>query len=407
MQRSRRTESLRYAGSRVLDTVAAIAARALRPFGVRFLQVRASRIGEVGASIGYFVEAGALGWRTRVRGVFLTFPDQRRIANPCYLNYWRRYVRVVTHPLLYRFVFRISQAPGMEYPSRSARLPDGEDVMVDRALVASHALWEEQRRPPLLQLESDHARRGRETLRRVGIGPDDWFVTVHAREAAFFGEDEDSPERHRNARIGSYIPAMHRIVDHGGWVVRVGDPTMEPLPPLERVVDYPHSSVRSDWMDIYLGAACRFFLGCSSGLFAVAWSFGRPCALANWNSLVTRPWSTQDIYIPKLWWLEKEGRFLRFREALAREYAERAHAGELAQAGLRLVDNSPDEIVELVDEMFIREASLPPSPENEALQRRLDELSTHYRFGAGARMGAAFLRRHAELLADLDGAVDR
>lgn len=389
---------MRRLAGQVVDAVAWAVAAMLRPLGIRFLFARATRIGEVGASLGYFAEAGAVGWRGPVSGVFLSYPDQRRVANPCYLTYWRRYVRVVTNPLVYRIAFRVSQLPGMQYPVRAVTLPDGEEVLVDRALVATHPQWEEREQRPLLHLERDHERRGRETLERLGLGPDDWFVAVHAREATFFHEPADSPERHRNARIDTYLPAMERIVEHGGWVVRVGDPRMTPLPPLERVIDYPHTAERSDWMDVYLAAACRFFLGCSSGLFVVAWSFGRSCALANWNSLVTRPWSPRDLYIPKLWWVEAEQRFLSFPEALDREFAERSHAGELEEAGLHLVDNTSEEIVDLVEEMFARESGVRYAPEDDALQRQLDALSTHYRFGAAARMGATFLRRHADLL---------
>jgi len=392
---------------RVLDVCAAATAALLRPLGVRFLQIRSTRIGEVGASLGYFVESGDLGWRKRVHGVFLSFPDQRRVPNPCYLNYWRRYVGVITNPIAYRFAFRVAERPGMRHPVRAAVLPNAEEVIVDRALVASHPRWERLTQRPLLQLDPDHERRARQQLARFGIGAEDWFVAVHAREGAFFQEDEGSPERHRNASIASYVPAMRQIVERGGWVVRVGDPTMTPLPPLDRVIDYPHTEARTDWMDVYLAAACRFFLGCSSGLFVIAWSFGRPCALANWNSIVTRPWGLRDLYIPKLWWIEGEERFLTFREALAREFAERANTEELEEAGLRLVDNSEEEISELVDEVFAREEGVPYTPEEEDRQRRLDSISTLYPYGAAARMGTAFLRRHANLLVDEVGASSR
>jgi putative glycosyltransferase (TIGR04372 family) len=397
---------LRLLAGRILDAWAAAAAAVLRPLDVRFLNVRASRIGEVGVSLGYFVEEGALGWRKRVRGVFIAFPDQRWVSNRCYLRYWKRYVRVVTNPLVYRLAFRVAQRPGMVHPVRNVALPrSGREVFVDRAVVLTHPLWERQRRGPLLKLEADHARRGREVLRGLGMGPDDWFVSVHAREGAFFAEDEDSGERHRNASIATYVPAMLDIVGRGGWVVRVGDPTMTPLPPLEHVIDYPHTDVHADWMDVYLAASCRFFLGCSSGLFVVAWSFGRPCALANWHSIMARPWSAQDLYIPKLRWLEAESRFLTFREELssefrAREWAENADADDLQRAGLRLVDNSPDEIVELVDEMFASEEGVPRRADHDRLQLELEKLLMENGYGTAARMGSEFLRRHADLLFD-------
>jgi len=69
----------------------------------------------------------------------------------------------------------------------------------------------------------------------------------------------------RNANISDYTDAMRAIVARGGWCIRVGDPTMRPLDPIPGVVDYARSSSKSDWMDLFLCARCRFFLGNTSG----------------------------------------------------------------------------------------------------------------------------------------------
>ena len=54
-------------------------------------------------------------------------------------------------------------------------------------------------------------------------------------------------------------------MERGAWCLRMGDPSMRPMPRAPRVIDYAHSAIRSDWMDVFLCARCRFFIGNTSG----------------------------------------------------------------------------------------------------------------------------------------------
>jgi putative glycosyltransferase (TIGR04372 family) len=205
--------------------------------------------------------------------------------------------------------------------------------------------------------------------------------------------------------VMTYLPAVQKIVDHGGWVIRVGDPSMKPLPEMEHVVDYVHSPLHSEWMDVFLAASCRFCLGTSSGMFVVAWSFGRPSALANWESLALRPWASSHVFIPKLWRLDAEDRLLTFAELTRPPYVDavrRIRPSEQERLGLSLVDNTAEEIEELVEEMFEREAGGRWSDEQERLQAAFEGIvAEHYPHGAAARIGSRFLARHRDLLSGL------
>jgi len=388
--------------NRLLDALCACLAPIARLLDARFFYLDGARIGDVGASLAWLVQSQRLGWTPRFKGVLVPIPTPR-LANPCYGDYWRRYVRIVTDAASYPIAFRLATRPGLAWAVEPATLADGRALDRDSALAASHHEWEAAGRPPLFALTAEHRRRGRAALVELGLEHDSWFVALHVREAGYLGEQPDSYRSHRNADVATYLPAVRRITDRGGWVIRVGDPSMKPLPRMERVVDYVHSSVQSDWMDIYLAAACRFFLGSSSGLFVVAWTFGRPCALANWDSLVTRPWSSKDRFIPKLWWLKSEGRYLTFQEQVqppyvAPLYLARTRPEEFERLGLSPVDNSPDEITALVEEMFQpeRTTDAPLADELRATFERIVE--TYYPYGATARIGADFVVRHRNLL---------
>ncbi len=94
----------------------------------------------------------------------------------------------------------------------------------------------------------------------------------------------------------------------------MGDPTMTPLPEMERVVDYAHSPAKADWLDVFLCGRCRFFVGLASGLSQVAVSFGVPCVYVNWISNVLPAYSAKDVFIPKMFRSESDDRFLSFDE---------------------------------------------------------------------------------------------
>ena len=55
------------------------------------------------------------------------------------------------------------------------------------------------------------------------------------------------------------------------------------------MIDYACSDLRSDWMDIFLCAQCRFFIGCQSGLSAVPSVFGVPVVMTDLRMGQT-PW---------------------------------------------------------------------------------------------------------------------
>src|SRR5262249_62188077 len=94
----------------------------------------------------------------------------------------------------------------------------------------------------------------------------------------------------RNADTASYEPAIGEIIRRGGFVIRMGDPGTPPLPPLANVIDYGGSTMRADWMDIFLLARSRFVLGSASGPIFVPPLYGVPCVLTNWWPPGMRPW---------------------------------------------------------------------------------------------------------------------
>lgn len=362
-------------------------AHQLNKLGIRFLREWTYAIGHM-ALLDFYVKMGILGWRSPYRSIVL----DAKPANRCYLDYWRRYLPdMITDP---EGVERLTPlAARLEEHLHVVTFADGQKVYFTAA-AAVQEQWEAEGRGPLLTLTDLDHERGWDCLQRLGVPPEAWFVGLHVRHTGF-GNVRDSD-------ISTYRLAIESIVARGGWVIRMGNPSMPPLPPMPKVIDYSHSEVRSDWMDVFLWARCRFFIGTRSGPAHVPPTFGVPCVLTNAFPVVTPIPYRQNIGIFKLYWSEAEERYLTFREAFASRVELAESADYLASVGIRQVDNTPEEINGVVLEMLERlEGTLTYSDEDEQLQARFKRLKPNFtsQLGVSAgRVGRDFLRKWAHLL---------
>jgi putative glycosyltransferase (TIGR04372 family) len=336
------------------------------------------------------------------RKVLPIFPCAgRKPANPALMTHWSRFIIFIRNPWLDFFI-----QPLMSYPEIVDHVaPYGAVRRGATRNFEVQTRWGE--RPPLLMMSEADVARGEAQLRRMGIPQGAWFVCVHSREGGYIPGAEWQ-HAFRNSKIADYVEAMQAIVARGGWCVRVGDASMQPLDPMPNVIDYALSPSKSDWMDLYLCAQCRFFLGNTSGLFGVAGIFGRPSALANMTPLgcAYGPFP-QMIAIQKLL-TDSQGRLLSFPDILASEASQFNTTPEFVENRLSHIDNTPAEIAEVAIEMMDRlDGRLVYQPEEDALQERFRALiqPCHLSWPGPGRIGRLFLSRNQALL-DSSGRTD-
>lgn len=374
--------------------LAVLACRVLR---VRFLvnpvyPPSLSRVGHLAAEPDCFVKEGLLGRRPRYTGVLLFSRDQA--ANSCLLDYWRQRLWVVRSPFWVRVLGPLAGVPALQFPTDSY-VTAINDTATFGAIQAAYA-----GRPPVLRLTRRDREAGEVVLRSLGVPAGAWFVVVHCREG---GYDGNAPyHRSRNSSIAAYLLAMRAIVARGGWCVRMGDPTMTPLPPTPGVIDYAHSPLRSARMDVFLCAQARFLLGSASGLCVVASVFGVPCAIANQSlPAVALQYGPADLFIPKLLRSARSGTPLALPEIMSGPLGGARFAHCLELAGVTTEDNTPDDIRDLALEMLDEVAgAFVETDDDRRLQAAARGLLRpgHYTFGSASRFGRVFLRNHRWLL---------
>ena len=178
-------------------------------------------------------------------------------------------------------------------------------------------------------------------------------------------------------------------------MIRMGDPSMAPLPSMPNVLDYCHSDLRADWMDVFITARCRFFLGSSSGPAYLPPLYGVPAVLSNWWPPAQRPWHPTDIFIPKLVRRANDGRLLTLSETLTKPVSY-CHSLYCLQSVEKVCveDNAPEDIRGAVVEMFDRLEGMVCSDAHARLRERVDHIyDAAGAFGMG-QLARDFVNRH-------------
>lgn len=361
--------------------------------GFRIAQIsNPGRIGHMCAEVDAFLKERELGLIPSERPVLLA--PRGRSGNPALLDLFKGHMTVWDkrwQKLLFGWMTKFE---AVRYPLGRPVVGFGEAARYYQI----NQLWDD--RPPAITLPDDWQARGRARLAELGVPEGAWFVSVHAREGGYSPGDE-STHAHRNADIATYDLAIKAIKDRGGWVVRVGDPTMSAMPATDQAVDYAKSPLKADWMDLWLCANNRFFLGTSSGLIMAATMFHRPSALVNMaphgSSYGPGP---KDLSIPKLL-LNGDGEPMPFQDVFDQNLSVQRYAEVFAQRGVAFQNNSSQEILAITEEMLARlDGGFETTEDDEDLQRQYRGLLTplDYSFGAASRIGRDWLRAHRHLL---------
>ena len=298
-------------------------------------------------SIGHI--AISLGLRAKIRLIensnseFLIITPKS--ANDAFLELWRNYFPILRVSHSDSLTIEKNFWPSFEHV-QTAKTQTGVADLISAHNKYARA-FEEKGFPPLLNIPPEIEDRGATRMREWGWDPEGWFVVLHVRENKL-----DMPGYGRNANPSSYIPAINAIIDLGGTVVRIGDRGMSPLPHIMGLVDLTQLRCHEDWLDIFLIAKCRFFIGTTSGPLLVPNLFGKPVLATNAPDL------GKFVYLPKSIVLPKrvktaEGKLLTMNEQLSSPagYSD-AWLPHNKFEKLQWVANSPEDILNATKELL-------------------------------------------------------
>jgi putative glycosyltransferase (TIGR04372 family) len=331
-------------------------------------------------------------------GNHVLLAPKEKIANEHLLSYWEPHYTVVRDPELVAELFpwqRILADGFNAYPGEG-------DVAEHWTRAASRAQieWARQKRKPLLTLSLADRTAGIELLAKLGVPDSAWYVGLHVREGTFYRETKGHMSLHRNADIEDYYPAIKAITDRGGYVIRLGDPSMRPLPEMPGVIDYARSPHKSAAADIFFCATSRFIIGTTSGLTNASLCFGTPMLIVNSISSDWQLWSADTDFILKRVRSVSERRFLSLRETYTdptQGYLMNLRV--MRRHGLETIPNNADDILKAVTYKLDMLSGIErTAQEDELLDSYRNAIAGNSPIFGAARPVPAFLADHPELL---------
>ena len=139
----------------------------------------------------------------------------------------------------------------------------------------------------------------------------------------------------------------------GCYAVRLGAKVNDKVKSVNpKVIDYASNGMRTDFLDIYLSAKCRFILCSDTGMSLPAEVFKRPLVFVNWTIPLRVPVNVDHgLVIIKKFYIKDQERYMSFSEIIKFEFGGRDTNEILASLNLELIENTPEEIRDVSIEM--------------------------------------------------------
>ena len=323
--------------------------------------LRAERIGHLAIEPELFLSVRAA--RAAIRTTTLHYSTEP-VANAFLLASWRRVLTCGPAWLLSPIDRAASRFPWLDLRPRDWRADEGDLRPLETCA-------------PHIQFSMADRKRGEELLRALGVKVGQPFVCLSVRDSAYLAEvlpERDwSYHNHRDSDIRTYIPMAEWLADQGYAVLRMGAVVRDGLESANpSVIDYALSGLRSDFGDVYLFAHCAFCITTSTGMDSLAMAFRVPMGIVN---LTSHGGLQVSVHL----------RLVMFKNAIdvatgepllvdSPEFA--AVLGysriDFLTGGVRLADNSPDQLRDFAEEMICDLNSWPnaqasPDPQRQAL----------------------------------------
>lgn len=387
--------------SLVPATVMVAVMRALRPFIlIRVGTVKTDRIGHFSIETELrILESREFALKSR-RPLFDIFFFPPPISNFFLAKKWREVIRVWPSWLMIS-VFRLNE-----------RIPGGDAHVIPHSSTGAFDLRSRlDGSPTTLRLTQNEENLGKDLLQKIGLGEDRQFICAIARDKRYyeqqFGNRDLSYHSFRNCDIDTYIPSFKFLESKGICVVRMGAAVEKPLGYTSAsVIDYASGELRNEFGDVFLASKCRYCMSDGLGFFGLAAIFRRPSLYVNFSPLHMFYTSRScDLGIPKLLIDKHSGRIIPLRELREVNIARLTRSELLEAEGLELLDNSDQDVLDVVQEMEAR-LDLEWEDEPEMIEAQesfwaqfLDCIGEEGRKIHGevrARLGSAFLMKNQE-----------
>jgi putative glycosyltransferase (TIGR04372 family) len=294
-----------------------------------------------------YLESMKIGLSHKKNLIFLN--DSKKLTNPHIFKYFKKYI------LEYQLINSDNNLNFLDeilWPDLGDYIPM-KNGAPNQYFSINKILSEKKQKnilEPLFKLSEHDKIKGDKILKEFGISASSWHVTLHVKTSGYRGDKD----YHRNADIFKYLPAIETVIKNGGVVFRVGDKSMPALPKIKGLVDYCHTSLKSDFMDIYLAATSKFIIGTSSGYWSLGRLFNIPVLMTNCpNASLFYTMTENDIFLPKKIYSKESKKISSLEEFFSPNIAIRVFWNDYIKNNNIIVEENTSEDLKIATDLMI------------------------------------------------------
>ncbi len=269
--------------------------------------------------------------------------------------------------------------------------------------------------PVHLSFTPEEEARGDKWLKAHNIPTNSKIVLLTVRDDAYLSTINPGADwkyhNYRDCDVNNFVLAADELASRGYYVIRLGHHVKDNLKSNHpMVIDYAKNGMRDDFMDIYLSSICTFIISTATGGDAPAvWCFKKPFVQVDHVPIgILHTYFKHTLLLTKHHISIQSNRELSLSEIFSNNVDLCMKTSCYDTKGVKLVENTPDEILDIVVEMVERlEGSWHSEVNDKHLQKKfweifsaddinLDNKPLHGKIKG--KFGAKFLRDNANWL---------
>ena len=316
----------------------------IRPFFlIRWSQIINTRIGHHAANLDmYFLEKNEKICKPKMKYLDIFYKPGLISANKQLEKMWDK--KIFTLPWFIIYPLEMLRKKGFFK----------EDHAFETTARDRHGLSDSSE--PILKFNSDELERGEKFLKSYGLDSESKFVCLHVRDSAYLNDKKHDYHNFRNSNIETFKLACDFLASKNIFVFRMGKKVSKKISfENEKIIDYANCGNRSDFLDIFLGSRCTFWLATGSGIDSLAQIFRRPIAFVNQVPIGYITTSKKNaLVIFKKYFDRIDKKEISILDLKKKNLVFANRGDAFVKKNINILDNTEEEILELTKEMVER-----------------------------------------------------
>ena len=156
----------------------------------------------------------------------------------------------------------------------------------------------------------------------------------------------------RNVSPANYLPTIDYLIEKGFKVIRMGKGFTDPFPYSDKnFIDYAISEFRSDFLDVWLSANCKFFLSSPCGIGSLPMMFNKPFLFADYFPVGRMiSYAPKSMHLPRM--AVSNDKLLTLKEMIETGIIYKNDSNLYSELGVKILENSSEDILNSTKDML-------------------------------------------------------